>query len=608
MATGQASRDAAGGWARDATLALVSALAETALGTSAISAWLTSAGPAVAAAASAGRACFWQLRPDGLLVLHDAWASGEDALPSLAGVTVDPASSPTTASVLVEGRDVVGSVDVAAGADSYLAMLSKLGATTHATVPWTVGSRVLGVLSVHDPVTIDEATLHTLRVIGTVVGIVAELKKRQAQLRSAATEYEQRSMEVELLKDVATSVSDADHPDAIIEAVRVASQIVSPPGTLSRQGWFLRLRGDELIAVAEYDASGYRLDDGYRLTELPALKKVVESGEVIIDDFTARELEPAVSALVWNHHLTCAALVPVRRGGEVIGVLAIAARDHDGFSALHVELLTAIANIIGLAIGDAERAQALRRSVQRSEQLERMKADFLNLAAHELRSPLAIVRGYLSMLGDGSVPGPDLAHVIGVLESKAAEMAHLIEEMLDTARLDEVGIRETFEVIDVAELVADVIAPMEPQLRGRNRVSVRAITAPLLVRGDRPRLVTALFNLVDNAAKFSPEGGEVNVVCGLTGTGQVEVTVSDQGLGITADHLPELFRRFGRLVTAENSHIRGVGLGLYLARKVVRAHGGDITVASEPGRGSAFRVTLPSARPLDAPPAAAASQ
>jgi len=112
------------------------------------------------------------------------------------------------------------------------------------------------------------------------------------------------------------------------------------------------------------------------------------------------------------------------------------------------------------------------------------------------------------------------------------------------------------------------------------------------VEVDRGRLLTILTNLIENAIKYSPAGGPVKVGIGVR-DGMAEVTVRDKGLGIAAADLPRLFSRFGRIVTADNSNIPGTGLGLYFARELARMQGGEITVRSQEGAGSAFTISLP---------------
>jgi PAS domain S-box-containing protein len=242
---------------------------------------------------------------------------------------------------------------------------------------------------------------------------------------------------------------------------------------------------------------------------------------------------------------------------------------------------------------DAE-AQRLREHATSMAALEQAKTEFLNLASHELRGPLTVIRGYNSMLEDGTIPKDQIPSVARLLEAKLAQMDLLIEQMLETARLEHDRLelsRDRFDVRWVAQEQLDIFRPLA---RGHHFI-VESAREPLLVEGDRSRIATIVANFMDNAIKYSPDGGEICIMSGRRGA-EVFVSVRDQGIGISADHMPRMFTRFGRLPTEENLSIAGTGLGLFLCKEISVRHGGDITVRSQPGEGSEFTLTLPSAR------------
>ena len=203
---------------------------------------------------------------------------------------------------------------------------------------------------------------------------------------------------------------------------------------------------------------------------------------------------------------------------------------------------------------------------------------------HELRGPLTVIRGYNSMLEDGSIPPDQVPSVARLLEAKLAQMDLLIEQMLETARLEHNRLelsRERFDVRWVAQEQLDIFRP----LACGHHFVMDAAREPLLVEGDRSRISTIIANFMDNALKYSPGGGEICIMSGRRGT-DVVVSVRDHGIGISPEHLPRLFTRFGRLPTEENVSIAGTGLGLFLCKEIAVRHGGDITVT----------LRLPSAR------------
>ncbi|TMF84805.1 MAG: PAS domain-containing sensor histidine kinase [Chloroflexi bacterium] len=233
----------------------------------------------------------------------------------------------------------------------------------------------------------------------------------------------------------------------------------------------------------------------------------------------------------------------------------------------------------------------LRQHASRMAALERSKSQFLNLASHELRGPLTVVRGYISMLEDGSIPPDQMAPITKLLGVKLAQMELLIQQMLETARLEDerMGLRQ--EVFDLGQLAEEQIDGVRPLVSDHELILVRS-SLPALVHADRGRIGTVIANLLDNAIKYSPAGGEILCTVGAS-EGRAYMTVRDPGVGIAPEHLELLFARFTRLPTERNITLPGTGLGLYLCRDIARRHGGDIEVESQLEAGSTFTLRLP---------------
>jgi len=238
------------------------------------------------------------------------------------------------------------------------------------------------------------------------------------------------------------------------------------------------------------------------------------------------------------------------------------------------------------------KAEQLRRQAQHMAELEKVKRDFLNLASHELRGPLSVLRGYMSMIEDGTLSVERFPDFVPLLSAKLRQIELVVTQMLDTARLESGRLTLRHETFDLRQTVARIVETFRPLAAEEHTLDLVGPEAPLLVTADRERIETAVSNLIDNAIKYSPDGGAVTCLVAATAS-RVFVSVRDQGLGIDAEDLPRLFTPFGRIVTADNAHISGTGLGLYLSREILRQQGGDILVASTPGRGSTFTVTLP---------------
>lgn len=236
------------------------------------------------------------------------------------------------------------------------------------------------------------------------------------------------------------------------------------------------------------------------------------------------------------------------------------------------------------------------RITERMAELERTKSQFLNLASHELRTPLSVIRGYLSMLEAGSLDPSSSAGrgAISILSAKALEMNMLIEQMLDAARLEEGRLVIKPEVIDPTTAVRVAIELVRPLAGTRHELILASSAEGIRVNADRDRLGTILVNLIDNAVKYSPDGGEVRCAVRAEDS-RVLISVEDFGVGIAPEDMPRLFTKFSRLSNDRTAHVTGTGLGLYLCRELARQQGGDITVDSTPGRGSTFSLILPRA-------------
>lgn len=301
---------------------------------------------------------------------------------------------------------------------------------------------------------------------------------------------------------------------------------------------------------------------------------------------------------------TDTAAVPWAVGRLTLGLLAVFdSADPDGFSEADLWVLRVSAMSAALVWQQrqlserlvshtAHEAESMRDLAERMSALDDTKRHILNLAAHELRSPLAVIGGYLSMVADASLDAAAVRRILPILLGKVAQMNSLVTQMLEVARLDEGRIELDGGVVDLGEVargVADVAGLLAPE---GISLLLEIPSNPVRVDGDRERIATIVGNLIDNAVKYSPGGGLVR--CAVGQEGQMGfVRVSDQGLGIAPEDMARLFTRFGRILTSENSHIGGTGLGLHLSRELARLQGGDIEADSTLGRGSIFTLRLP---------------
>jgi PAS domain S-box-containing protein len=242
------------------------------------------------------------------------------------------------------------------------------------------------------------------------------------------------------------------------------------------------------------------------------------------------------------------------------------------------------------AARDREAVQ-LRARAEEMAELDRLKTEFLNLASHELRGPLAVVRGYNWMLRDGVVRTEELPGIARIVEAKLAQINLLVEQMLEAARLeaDRADLnRSTMDLRDILSEQAEAFASVSDS----HSIEVVQPERPVLVSADRNRITTIVSNLIDNAIKYSPNAHDVRLSVGQE-KGHAFVAVRDFGVGIASEHLPLLFQRFSRLPTEQNVTTPGTGLGLFLCQEIARRHGGVIEVQIYAGQGTEFTLRLP---------------
>lgn len=244
-----------------------------------------------------------------------------------------------------------------------------------------------------------------------------------------------------------------------------------------------------------------------------------------------------------------------------------------------------------LAVDDIRiRASELADAYQKLAEQEVARREFLANVAHELRTPLMVASGYLQMLQKGIMQGDQLKAGVETVARNVQQIVSLVNDLLFLQEMDLV--LPDFQPVDMQEIARTVLEKYATKARD-GRVNVRLLQSPGLppVSGDPKSLERALMALVDNAIKFSPQGGEVNV--SLSNNGEtVLVAVEDHGIGIARETLPRIFDRFYHLERSGDNLFSGIGLGLAITRQVIKQHQGSLDVASAPGKGSTFTLTL----------------
>lgn len=241
-------------------------------------------------------------------------------------------------------------------------------------------------------------------------------------------------------------------------------------------------------------------------------------------------------------------------------------------------------------------ARSFERMTQQLAELDRLKAEFVSVASHELKTPLSVIKGYIALLQEGiyGQVSNGQRKVLTSISEQTDRLGRLVQQLLDISRFEAGGGRLDLRPIDFRAFLDELATSFEP-LALQNEIDFRLEaddSLPPVVVGDPDRLNEVVGNLLSNAFKFTPRGGQIRLRAERA-DGGIAVEVSDTGIGIPEDQLPRIFEKFYQVENPAQPKSIGSGLGLAIAREIVEAHGGTIAAESEVGRGTTFRVSLP---------------
>lgn len=286
---------------------------------------------------------------------------------------------------------------------------------------------------------------------------------------------------------------------------------------------------------------------------------------------------------------------PIKSGGEVLGVAEFLNHRIQPPDSDLLQMVGTLGNQIGQFI-ERKRMEEERARLLEAEQAARVREEFLALASHELKTPLTTVKVYGQLLARHlHQPSPDyqrLDRFAHQIQEQIGRLETLVTDLLDASRIQRGRLELHLEDVDLAQLTEQVMSRFElaPERTERHTVVLDTLE-PVQGVWDRARLDQVLTNLISNALKYSPHGGEVRVTV-RQNHDHAELIVSDQGIGIAASERPSLFQPF---IRGKSAHLSasGTGLGLYITSQIVQQHGGTIDLESEPAEGSTFTIRLP---------------
>ncbi|HEY7725221.1 MAG TPA: ATP-binding protein [Anaeromyxobacteraceae bacterium] len=295
----------------------------------------------------------------------------------------------------------------------------------------------------------------------------------------------------------------------------------------------------------------------------------------------------------------------VRHFAEILDVLVFSGHKNLVTARLHIEAVQESYREL------QDKNKQLEESFGKLKELDRLKSNFLATMSHELRTPLTSVIGYSEMMLEG-LGGPltgEQREYLQIIMEKGESLLQLITSILDITKIEAGRIRLVISEVDLGQLLRDAAATVMPAARKKS-VALGCETAePPRVTCDREKLRQCLINLVSNAVKFTPAGGQVSVGAESRGD-RVALFVRDTGIGIAEDHLNKIWDTFYQVDGSSTREYGGAGLGLAIVKSFIEAHGGEVQVTSAPGQGSTFTMFLPLQHPAAGPAAgrAAAAQ
>ena len=476
-------------------------------------------------------------------------------------------------------------LDAAARDPAHRELLGALGPVSSMVVPLAVEGRVLGAITL-------TAAESGRRFDGADLALAGELGRRaalalqNARLYRAARDERERAAR---LQRVTAALSEALTPEEVGRAV--VREGAAAAGAVSACLADLD-EGEEGLRLV----CGEGLPEGAHRASDPLVLEVARAGKALFVE-SEDDLDRVFPALGEGFRQGAWALLPLLDPPHPSGVLAFGFDGWRPFSGGERELLLAIARQTALAL---ERS----RLYAREHQAVRARDEVLGVVAHDLRNPLGAIKMYAYLLEEAlPVDGPGRGHA-DTIRRLAGQADRLIQDLLDVRRLEAGRLRVERIPVPAGALVASAVEMLRRGAEEKGLL-LETVVPPVLPRvdADPDRIAQVLSNLLGNAVKFTPAGGRI-VVRAEAAEGEVRFTVSDTGVGIARDDLEHLFDPFWQ---GRGAARMGAGLGLSIARGLVEAHGGRITVESEPGRGSTFAFTLPRAESAPAAEGAAES-
>ncbi|MDQ3962560.1 MAG: GAF domain-containing protein [Actinomycetota bacterium] len=424
------------------------------------------------------------------------------------------------------------------------------------------------------------------------MGAIATVGISNARLFSAERERAERS---HLMAEIASTVRHS------LDVQEVLSTTVTTLGEAAGvDRCFIRLavgpQSHDLGEVTyEWDAPGIKALREYEEVQFPVsglsaiTRETSSSDDVMEDDRLIDAAVPGRPIDMVERGVRAVLSAPLLWGDELLGVVAFHSRTPRKWSEAEFALIEAAAREVSVALNHARQFGEAVEAAEKLRRVDEMRSDFVAMVSHELRSPMTVVAGIADILKkrQAALTEQQRGELIDTLGREARRLTRLVSEVLDLEAIEQGGMELQIDEIDLAELAREAVT----DAGAADLTDLAVERGDAIVRGDPDRIKQVLLNLISNATKFSDTDAPLKVTVSPE-AGAVRLSVQDEGPGIDEADQKRLFQRFSRL---DSGGIRrpGSGLGLYLSRSIVEAHGGEIWVDSVVGKGSTFSFRIP---------------
>ena len=417
--------------------------------------------------------------------------------------------------------------------------------------------------------------------------------------RQAEDDLRYLNRELALLNRAARVVTSKLDLDEVL--IAILEEVRHLLGVVAGSVWLLTPSGEGLVC-RQATGPNNELVRGWQLSldEGLASWSLTHNEGVIVPDALADDRYFTSVDQLTGLQLRSLLTVPLRRKGEAIGVIQVVDTEVDSFQPLDLRLLESLAATAAVAIENArlyateqERVIALNKALAQQRELTRLKDQFVQNVSHELRTPLALIRGFSELLESGDLGElkPNQQKPISVISRRSRMLTDIVQDLTTMWEADKV--KQEYEPVDLASLISEMSEGFQLSAEKEGLILATELAASeTQIMGHEGHLRRMYDNLISNAIKFTPEGGQITVRLAQQDS-QLLLEVSDTGIGIPKEEQERVFERFYQVDGSMTRRYGGTGLGLALVKEIVEVHQGDIEIYSVPGEGSTFKIKLP---------------